>query len=171
MAPKVSIVVTVLNALDLTKKAINVVAGGYGGVLRLRRDNTHNAIGKRILAIPIDPGLGSVQRLMAIRNAEIPERVQRRWWKFGELDPSRWRQLNELVRDRVHDARENLTLKLAQDIRTANFDEGLGDATLRAHIESIREDIWSYFDAGELDAAQETLLLKLIDDLLEAPEV
>ena len=148
-----------------------VLAGGYGGALRIWRDWKSNSIGKRILAIPVDPGTrGLVQKLIAILD-EIPIRMQGPWWRFGKLDPDRWRQLRELARDRIHDRRENLTLHLAREIRAADSKEGMDDATRLAHLESIREDIWSYFDAGELDAAQETLLLKLIDDPGEGTEV
>jgi hypothetical protein len=140
-----------------------VLAGGYGGALRIWRDWKSKAIGKRILVIPVDRGArGSVQSLMAILD-EIPIRMQGPWWRFGKLDPDRWRQLRELARDRIHDRRENLTLRLAREIRATSSKEGMDEASRRAHLDSICEDIWSYFDAGELDAAQETLLLGLID--------
>ncbi len=90
--------------------------------------------------------------------------MQGPWWRFGKLDPDRWRQLRELARDRIHDRRENLTLHLAREIRAASSKEGMDEASRCAHLESIREDIWRYFDAGELDAAQETLLLRLIGE-------
>jgi hypothetical protein len=84
-----------------------ILAGGYQGILKLRRDRISNGLGREILAVPIDRGEESVRKLIEIRDGELLRRVRLRWWKGDELDRSRWRNLHDLINDRIKEAKEN----------------------------------------------------------------
>jgi TRAP transporter TAXI family solute receptor len=146
-----------------------ILAGASTGLLKYRRDRTSNEIGRRILGIPLgaeEPD--SVRRLLTIRG-EIRKRVRQRWWQGGELDKPRWRYLYDLINDRITVARENLTLSLAEEIRTDGQDNGLDDAARQKRLRSLEERIWQYFEKGELDASRLGMLLELIRENIRQP--
>jgi TRAP transporter TAXI family solute receptor len=147
-----------------------IMVGGYQGLLKLRRDATANEVGRRILAISLEASEpGSVHQLVEIRDAEIRERVQRRWWRGGELDKGRWRYLHDLTNDRIKEAKENLTAALAEDLRKLATETGLDNPAGRARLRSLEGRVWGYFQKGELDASHQALLLEVIQRILHQP--
>ena len=141
-----------------------ILVGGYQAILKLRRDQTSNEIGRRVLAISLAADQpDSVHKLLEIRDREIRERAQRRWWRIGELDKSRWRYLHDLINDRIKQAKENLTVALAEDLRGLAQETGLDAADRRQRLESLDERVWMYFQKGELDASHQAMLMEVIE--------
>ena len=160
--------ITLANLLDMSWRTLAILVilvGGYQGVLKLRRDATSNEIGRRILAISVEPDESeSVRKLLEIRDVEIRDRVRFRWWRTGELDRSRWRDLHDLIDDRIKIAKENLTAALAQDLRTI-AQESNSDPTLRRErLRPLQERAWQYFQSGELDASHQAMLMEVIQE-------
>ncbi len=87
------------------------------GILKVRRDRSGNEIGRRIFQIRVSAE-ESVARLMAIQK-EIDERIRKRWWKTAEIDKTRWGRLNELIQNRVKEAKDMRTRALLSEIRAA----------------------------------------------------
>ncbi|TDJ48385.1 MAG: TAXI family TRAP transporter solute-binding subunit [Gemmatimonadetes bacterium] len=140
-----------------------ILVAGYQGALKLRRDRTNNEIGRRIFAISLESDEpDSVHSLLEIRDGEIRERVQRRWWRKGELDQSRWRYLHDLINDRIRLAKENLTAALAEDLRELAHETGSDVADRRQRLQSLEARVWTYFQKGELDASHQSLLMEVI---------
>ena len=140
-----------------------MLVAGYQGILKLRRDRTSNEIGRRVFSISLESDEpNSVHNLLEIRDGEIRERVQRRWWRRGELDKSRWRYLHDLINDRIRLAKENLTAALAEDLRELAHEAGSDDAERRQRLQSLEERVWAYFQKGELDASHQSLLMEVI---------
>ncbi len=141
-----------------------ILVGSYQGALKLRRDRTSNEIGRRVFAISLEPNEpDSVHSLLEIRDREIRERVQQRWWRAGELDKSRWRHLHDLINDRIKLAKENLTAALAEDLRGFAHETGLDAADRRQRLQSLEERVWTYFQKGELDASHQAMLMEVIE--------
>ena len=138
------------------------LTGGYRGLIKLRRDRTSNQIGREILGIPLEAEVrDSAERLLAIRD-DIQERVRRRWWRAGELDRPRWDYLHGLISDLISEAKENLTRKLATDIRAAvRLDD---QSQQQQRLDSIEHRIWDYFENGELQATQKEMLGQLLEE-------
>ena len=127
-------------------------------------------IARRILAISLEASEpDSAHQLVEIRDSEIRERVQRRWWRAGELDKGRWRYLHDLTNDRIKEAKENLTAALAEDLRKLASETGLDSPSGRARLRSLEGRVWGYFQKGELDASQQTLLLEVMQQILRQP--
>ena len=63
--------------------------------------------GREILAVPIKRGEESVRMLIEIRDGELLRRVRMRWWRNDEIDRSRWRDLHDLINDRIKEAKES----------------------------------------------------------------
>ena len=111
----------------------------------------------------------SVHYLLEIRDSEIRERVQRRWWRTGELDKGRWRYLHDLINDRIKEAKENLTAALAEDLRKLASETGLDSSVGHARLRSLEGRVWGYFQKGELDTSHQALLLEVMQQLLHQP--
>ncbi|MEE8250174.1 MAG: TAXI family TRAP transporter solute-binding subunit [Gemmatimonadales bacterium] len=140
-----------------------MLVAGYQGILKLRRDRTSNEIGRRVFAISLESDEpNSVHNLLEIRDGEIRERVQQRWWRRGELDKSRWRYLHDLINDRIRLAKENLTAALAEDLRELAHEAGSDVAGRHQRLQSLEERVWTYFQKGELDASHQALLMEVI---------
>ena len=149
-----------------------ILIGGYQGLLRIRRDRTSNEIGRRVLAISLDPDEpNSVRQLLEIRDGEIRDRVLRRWWHAGELDKTRWRFLHELINDRIKAAKEHLTAALADSLRKVAQETCSNSTERREHLRSLEGRVWQYFQKGELDASHQAMLLEVLKEgLLEKAE-
>ena len=100
---------------------------------------------------------------MAIRS-EIDERVKQRWWSSGEMDKSRWRMLNDLIEDRVREAKETLTRSLLSEIRAAKTDQTVGEQEHMRRLSALAVKSWDRLEQGELDDTHHSLLLKLIEE-------
>lgn len=141
-----------------------ITLGAYEGVLKLRRDRVGNEIGRRIFSISVSGNqTRSVVRLMAIRS-EIDERVKKRWWSSAEMDKSRWRMLNDLIEDRVKEAKDTLTRSLLSEIRAAKADENVGEQEELRRLSALAEKAWNCLEQGELDESHHSLLLKVIQE-------
>ena len=100
---------------------------------------------------------------MAIRS-EIDERVKKRWWSWEEMDKSRWRMLNDLIEDRVKEAKDTLTRSLLTEIRAAKADQTVGEQELLHRLSDLADKTWNRLEQGELDETHHSLLLKVIQD-------
>jgi TRAP transporter TAXI family solute receptor len=132
------------------------------GLLKWRRDRTFSQVARQTLAIRVDADiLDSVRRLVTTRD-EIEERVRRRWWQTGELDKRRWRYLYDLIRDRITEAKDNLTRELVSEIRAVAATPTLDETTRHERDQSIELRVWEYFENGELETSQRDMLLQLL---------
>ena len=139
-----------------------ILVAGYKGVVKLRRDQTANEIGRRIFQAPVSTrDAHSVQRLVIIRS-EIDDRVKQRWWAPKELDKSRWRDLQLLINSRISQAKENLTRVLLAEIRAVRAQGDLDSAQRGELLASVEERSWKHLENGELDQSQHDLLSKLV---------
>jgi hypothetical protein len=146
-----------------------ILVGGYQGALKLRRDRSSNEIGRRVLAISLEADEpDSVSKLLEIRDSEIHDRVQRRWWHAGELDKTRWRHLHDLINNRIRQAKENLTAALAEDLRAFKNETDFDAAERQQRLQSMEERVWTYFQKGELDAAHQAMLMEVIEGSLHS---
>ncbi len=156
--------ITLANLLDMSWRTLAILVilvGGYQGVLKLRRDVTSSDIGRKVLAISVEPDEPeSVRKLLEIRDAEIRDRAQLHWWRNGELDRSRWRDLHNLIDDRIKIAKENLTAALAEDLRIVGHESNL--TIRREHFRALQERAWQYFQSGELDTSHQAMLMEVI---------
>ena len=156
--------ITLLDLLDFgarTLAILVILVGGYQGVLKLRRDVTSSDIGRRVLAISVEPDEPeSVRKLLEIRDAEIRDRAQLHWWRNGELDRSRWRDLHNLIDDRIKIAKENLTAALAEDLRIVGHESNL--TIRRERFRALQDRAWRYFQSGELDTSHQAMLMEVI---------
>ncbi len=142
-----------------------MLVAGYQGILKLRRDRTSNEIGRRVLAIPLESEEpDSVSKLVEIRTGELRARVRWRWWRLGELDKSRWRDLHNLINYRIKGARENLTRAIAEELRALEQQDGLDDAMRLDGLQSLQERVWRCFEIDELDASQHGMLMGAIQE-------
>ncbi len=132
------------------------------GVLKVRRDRSSNEIGRRIFQIRVSAE-ESVARLMAIQK-EIDERIRKRWWKTAEIDKTRWGRLNELIQNRVKEAKDMRTRALLSEIRAAKHEQGVDEETRQEHLSKLAERAWSCLEHGELGETDHSLLLKVIDE-------
>jgi len=131
------------------------------GLMVLRRNRTSNGIGRRILAISLEATVqDSAQKFLKIRD-EIQQRVRRRWWRFGELDKQRWRDLRDLIHDRIGEAKENLTRAFVREIRAVMTDAELSAAERQQKCRSIENRVLRLFSKGELDPSQQKILREL----------
>ena len=141
-----------------------ITFGACNGILKFRRDRTGNEIGRRIFGISVSGNqTRPVAQLMAIRS-DFDERVKKRWWSGGEMDKSRWRTLNDLIEDRVKEAKDTLTRSLLSEIRAAKADQTVGEQERRNRLSALAEKTWNCLEQGELDETHHSLLLKLIQE-------
>jgi TRAP transporter TAXI family solute receptor len=146
---------------------IVMLAAGYQGMLRIRRDRTTNDLARMILRLPVGhTTTDSVQRLVEVRDSELGDRVQRQWWQSGELDKGRWRYLHDLTNERIKEAKENLTAGLAEELRKLASDRRLDTPEGQETLRKIEARVWAYFQKGELDASHQALLLEVLERLL-----
>lgn len=141
-----------------------ILFGAYKGLIKLRRDNTANELGRRILTVNVeqsDPV--SVRQLQELRR-EIEERVRRRWWKFGELDKPRWRYLSELIENRVQVATNNMTLGLIGQVVRVAQDGDLSAEERRSTFDAMERRIKERFAAGEIIVSQREILLMVLHE-------
>ena len=152
-----------LRILGQTLVILVTLVAAYKGSLKLKRDHTANAIGRRILAIPIDASAdNSVGRLLAIRR-ETQERVRRRWWQLGEIDRTRRRDLRELIDNRIAEAKESLARSYMAEIRSAARTEGSPSSERRSTLEQIETRVWATYEDGEIDSGQRESLSDMIE--------
>ncbi len=154
-----------LTAIWRSLAILVILVAGYQGILKLRRDRTSNEIGRRVIAISLEPEEpDSVRKLLEIRTGEIRERVRWRWWRLGELDKVRWRYLHDLINHRIKGARENLTRAIAEELRAVEQETGLDDAVRLDSLRSFQERVWRCFEKGELDASQHGMLMGALQE-------
>jgi hypothetical protein len=147
-----------------------ILVGGYQGLLKLRRDRTSNRLGRQILDIPVRPREREAIFRLRDKGSEILDRVNRRYYRAGELDKTRWRLLNEIIGGRLNEAKDKLTRRLAHEIRVASREPGVDPATRRKHIHSLEQSVWESYEEGVLDASHHGLLLEVIRESLHRTE-
>jgi TRAP transporter TAXI family solute receptor len=147
-----------------------ILISGYKGLIKFRRDGTANAIGRRVLAVPLEAGVpDSNERLKEIRD-EIQRRVRRRWWRPGELDKPRWRSLRDLIDDRIREAKINMTTALLEKIRAVRVDAQLDEVMRREQYQAVERQIHEQFEHDELDSLQHDMLRELVHEHLQQDE-
>ncbi len=143
---------------------------GYKGLIKLRRDRAANAIGRQILAVPLEASVpGSSERLQTIRE-EIQGRVRKRWWQPGELDKPRWRYLRDLIDDRIREAKENLTKALLAEIRAIDAETEPEELLREERYRALEGQIRDRFESAELDPLQQEMLRELVHERLQLQE-
>jgi TRAP transporter TAXI family solute receptor len=165
--PGLDILTMVYYVLAILVILFTAYRGLMMGLLKLRRDGTFNDMARQTLAVRVDADiLDSVRRLVSMRD-EIEERVRRRWWQTGELDKRRWRYLYDLIRDRITEAKDNLTRELVSEIRAVAATTRLDETTRRERNRSIELRVWKHFENGELEASQREMLLLLLHTIAQ----
>jgi TRAP transporter TAXI family solute receptor len=156
-----------------------ILVGAWQGLLRLRRDRTSNEFGNKILAVDLGArATGSVNQLLKLRDGHdgddpsLADRVAMDWWDPRELDYDRWRDLHDLINDRIKQAQDNLMRHIAEQLRSAAQEEALDPAAHRDHLQTLKRGILDCLQRGELDASHYRLLVEMIEasQLAEPPE-
>jgi hypothetical protein len=147
-----------------------ILAAGYQGFIRFLRDRKSHELSERILAISLeasDPK--SVEKLLEIRDGDLLDCVvDTEWFRTDKLDVSRWRYLQDLVNDRVKQAKENLTAALADDLREVAKQKDLSPSERHQRLRGLEESVWRYFQKGEMDASHQRLLLEVVEQSLRS---
>lgn len=111
-----------LTATWRTLTVLVILVGAFAALINLKQDRTAAEIGRRIIKVksgePVPEKDQSVQErlpfwkkpakeheLHRIRDLELPQRVMRRWWHWGDIDQAHWRRLRDMANDRISDLR------------------------------------------------------------------
>jgi TRAP transporter TAXI family solute receptor len=153
-----------MSFLELTAHVLAIaviVVGVARGTRTLWRERMSNTIKDRILSIPVEAEMAfGVQRLGTIR-ADVRRRAGLEWWRPARLDRARWHDLEEMIENRVGEARTNHTRSMLARARQAIASpEGLTPEAALA----LRRQAWCLAEAGELDTEQLDLVLRALDD-------
>ena len=139
-----------------------ILAAGCRWALVYRRETASDEIGIRILSVPVESGNPkSVGELVKIRG-EIQERVQRSWWRNGEINREEWGTLHRLIGERIVDAQTNVSNAMVAEIQAASRDERLEKSEHLKKLRTLQWQILGHFSNGELDSSQHDTLLELI---------
>ncbi len=145
---------------------IVIVGGTAKGSRLLVRERIVNLIRERILEISLDAtSAHSVQKLVALRK-ELRQRAQRSWWHPGQLDKSRWNDLEEMIEDRIQEARATRTKALLREVQS--LAEREESAAIDSAVE-LRRRVWLCTQNGEMSGSQLELVLRALDDHVHTP--
>ena len=136
--------------------------GGLKGLIMLRRERTSKLETQTIRETSVEAGgPGSVRKLQEIR-ARINRRVRMKWWNLQELDSPRMRELEDLIDNRIREARLNLSKALLAEVRAHGTDSDMDDAEPLKWYDLFEEQVWIHLESGELDESQHDFLHKII---------
>ncbi len=144
---------------------LGVLLASGTGLLAYRREHVKKSVGRRILSVRLEATVpDSVDQLRDLRD-EIQDRVRRRWWQRGELGKRNWRYLHDLINERIAVSRDNLARAMVAEVRAVAGRRDLSEPARAARYDELETAIWQYFERGELEAAQHTMLLSAIERL------
>ena len=162
--------------LDLLKATWQLLAiavlllGGYKGLLTLRRDVITQQEARRILAAPVNNVESHpISWLMEIKR-EMRERVNQRWWRFGEIDRVRWQGLEDLANAGIFEAKKHLMRALLSDIRQFQDQTQQEDTSDGKAYAALKDRIEVHLVTGELDIAQYDHLEKRLSEIQKPPD-
>ncbi|MHC4931310.1 MAG: TAXI family TRAP transporter solute-binding subunit [Planctomycetota bacterium] len=139
-----------------------IVLGALKGGLMLSREHTGNRIKGEALSIAIgDVEQDAVARLLNLRE-ETRERAGRRWWKPGQLDESRWRELEDLIDERILKANSILVKQLLGEARRLRDAD---PSVTRERAAELRRQVWQHAEEGEIKEAQVSMILTALGEL------
>ncbi len=147
---------------------VAILAGlvaGWKGLLTLKRNRISHLETRTIHEVSVDiSDQHSVMKLLKI-GARIRKRVSMNWWNRDELDNSRWRELEDLIDNRINEARQNLKMAFLAEIRAIAEaeDTSMNDATRLEYYNSLEKRMWGHLENGELEESQHDFLLRVID--------
>ena len=142
-----------------------IVAAGFKGLFELRRTHTSNAFCRRILSISLsaeEPD--SVAKLTKI-NRDITEGIHLSFWRWGELDEPRWRNLNDLIESRIIIAKDNTARKILRDMLSVAKNDNLKAPEKQWRNRSFRLHIIEKLERGELDRSNKELLFGVLEEM------
>ncbi len=80
------------------------------------------------------------------------------------LHQSRVSELEELIRERAEEAKENLKRSILAEVRGLRSRDVLDEKTRRERYGSLESGVWLHLENGEIDPSQHKLLLEAIRD-------
>jgi TRAP transporter TAXI family solute receptor len=138
-----------------------IVLGALKGGRILSQEHTSNRIKGDALGIALDgEEQDAVARLVALRE-ETRERAGRRWWTHGHLDKSRWRELEDLIDDRIRKANSLLVKRLLREARSLADQDS---SAIREQAVALRRRIWRRAEEGRIDADQVGMILAALGE-------
>ena len=98
------------------------------------------------------------------------ERVNQRWWRFGEIDRVRWQGLEDLANAGILEAKKHLMRALLSDIRQFQDQTQQEDTSDRKAYAALKDRIEMHLVKGELDIAQYDHLEKRLSEIQKPPD-
>jgi len=147
-----------------------ILLGGYKGLLTLRRDAITQQEARRILAAPVRRVESHPISWLREIKRELRERVNKRWWRFGELDRERWQDLENLANAGILDAKEHLVRALYSDICQLQDRTQQEDTSNSKAYATLKDRIEMHLVKGELDIAQYDHLEKRLCEIQKPPD-
>jgi len=141
---------------------IVIVLGALKGGLILSREHISNRIKGDALGIALGrEEHGAVAGLVALRE-ETRERAGRHWWKPGQLDKSRWGELEVLIDERIHKANSILVKRLLGEARRLRDEDA---SVARERAVELRRQVWRHAEEGQINEAQLGMILAALSEL------
>lgn len=139
-----------------------MIAAGLNGLLVLKKNRISKLEARNIHEVSLAPGENSVTKLLQIES-RIQDRVKMMWWNLEELDNTKWRELEDLIDNRIEEARRNLMRKFLEEIRLVGENIRLSDPEKAENFRSLEGQIWTHLENGELSESQQSFLQRVID--------
>ncbi len=138
-----------------------MIIAGYKGIVHMRREKVARILRKRIFNISIRSSETQSVGLLWDMRRDIRAISEKKWWN---LDETRRRELNQLIDDRINEAKSILTKAIMMEILNVDNESRKDKSEVVKRYTSIEEKIWQYYADGELDDSQQDFLMGMVKE-------